>query len=303
MQMSKPHHLEKTNCNLCNADSPVRMYKKFDVEISKCRNCDLVYTGPWRPNREASWLRYNPNYFWDEYLPSLGVVNGEYDLAAFDARYAPMLATIAPYQKESTLLEIGCGGAFFLKAAERAGWKSVAGVEVSEAAVTFNQSKLGLDVRLGTIEEVKFPKNRYDVVAMFDTIEHLFDPKHILTIAFELLRPGGVLVLSTPNINALSRHALGISWAVLSPYEHLYYFSPSTLTAMLENSGYTNINHLRMYGGQGLFQTMNPAHNQAPKAPRTILYSTFVRTAGIFTYKKVQQWGIADELYFMAEKP
>ena len=301
--MDELKQTEVTNCPLCGVNETTLVHRKFDFDISQCLSCRLVYVGPIRPTPDVSWLRYNPNYFWDEYLPSLGVRDGVYDLTAFDRRYAPMLALLAPYQQMGKILEIGCGAGFFLKAAERAGWQAAQGIELSRAAVDFGQEKLGLEIQLGTLEDVPLPARSYDAIALFDTIEHLFDPKKILASTLSLLRPGGVLILSTPNIHALSHQILGHSWAVLNPLEHLVYFSPQTLTHMLKSTGYTTISHLRTFASQGLYETMNPAHNQAPRALQTMAYRALVPTIGLLSYKWIQRIGLADELYFTAERP
>ena len=60
---------------------------------------------------------------------------------------------------------------------------------------------------------------------MFDVIEHLFDPRSVLTAIARALVPGGLMVISTPNYDSASRHLLGVDWAVLSPLEHVYYFT------------------------------------------------------------------------------
>ena len=96
--------------------------------------CGLVYANPRAP-REVILARYSGDYFWKEYLPALGVLDGKYDLSQFDARYAPLLGLLGPATGRR-LLEIGCGAGFFLKSAERRGWR-VTGIELSEAASQF----------------------------------------------------------------------------------------------------------------------------------------------------------------------
>lgn len=295
-------HLEETTCNLCGSGRWKRLHRKFELDIVQCRDCGLVYAGPVRLTREASWLRYNPDYFHQEYLPALGVVDGQFDLTLFDKRYKVLLNLFRSYRQKKTLLEVGCGAGFFLKAAERAGWNTE-GLEVSEAAVTFAQEQLNLRVQCAVLEETSFAENSFDVVTMFDTIEHLFDPMHILRLVHRILRPGGALFISTPNINALSHYALGKPWAVLSPAEHLYYFSPKTLNHMLQKTEYENIIFGRFSGIQGIYETMSPQHNQDPTALRSRLYTSFVDRFGAKVFRMVQALGMGDGLYFLAEKP
>ncbi len=151
--------LEQTNCNLCGSERWRPMYHKFDLDIVRCKDCGLVYAGPLRLTPEASWMRYSPDYFHKEYLPALGIFDDQFDLSRFDARYAYLLHHVHRYLSIGTLFEIGCGAGFFLKAAERAGWR-VGGLEVSEAAVEFAGRSLGLDVQRSTVEEAGTSRRR-----------------------------------------------------------------------------------------------------------------------------------------------
>jgi 2-polyprenyl-3-methyl-5-hydroxy-6-metoxy-1,4-benzoquinol methylase len=90
----------------------------------------------------------------------------------------------------------------------------VAGIEVSEAGVQFAQTELGLDVKQQAAEEISFDDCLFDVVVMFDVIEHLFEPTRALGSICRVLRPGGILVIITPNFNSISRSVIGVNWAV-----------------------------------------------------------------------------------------
>jgi hypothetical protein len=95
--------------------------------------------------------------FWDEYLPAPGVIDQQFDLAAFDACHAEMLALVAAkIAPPGRMVKIGAGAGFFLKAAERAGW-ACSGIEVSREAADFARTRLELDVRQGTAEDEGYP--------------------------------------------------------------------------------------------------------------------------------------------------
>jgi 2-polyprenyl-3-methyl-5-hydroxy-6-metoxy-1,4-benzoquinol methylase len=294
--------VEHTVCNLCGADRPTRVHRNFERDISRCRSCRLVYAGPTRLTREETWTRYNPTYFADEYLPALGIVNGHVDLAAIDARYARMLAWLASHRPVGTLLEVGCGAGLFLKAAERAGW-SVSGLDVMTAGVDFARTVLGLNVSPSAVEDADLQPGSYDVVALFDVIEHISNPKQLLAHLRTLLRPGGCLVLSTPNVDGISRRALGSSWAVLNPGEHLFYFSETTLSAMLKQAGYVDVSFDRHYAGAGRYETLLPTHSFAPSALRTRVYTAAVNALPSRALGFIQARGWADSLYAIAHRP
>jgi 2-polyprenyl-3-methyl-5-hydroxy-6-metoxy-1,4-benzoquinol methylase len=262
----------------------------------------LVFANP-RLSPEEIHQRYSPDYFWKEYLPSLGVHDGQYDLSYFDKRHGAMLELIERHApRVGRLLEVGAGAGFFLKSAERKGW-DVAGVELSAEAVKFASARLDLDVRREQAEQMTFPPASFDVVVMFDVVEHLLDPLVSLQRVGGALRPGGVLIISTPNFNALTRFALGANWAVLSPAEHLWNFSAHSLDRMLRRAGFSSVMLERRHKGFGVFETMNPRYTHAPSALRNKAYNAFVCTIGRVVFRQVQRAGLADTLIAIANSP
>jgi SAM-dependent methyltransferase len=231
------------------------------------------------------------------------VIDGHYDLAYFDRRHAATLQLLADRLggAKGRLLEIGCGAGFFLKAAERAGWDAW-GLELSEAGAAFATERLGLRVRREQAERAGFGDASFDIVVMFDVIEHLLEPIAILRTVHRMLRPGGAVLISTPNLNALSRTALGHGWAVLSPAEHLYYFTEATLTRGLESAGFSGVRFIRENPSLGVLETMNPRYTHAPRAWRTMAYGWFVRVFGARIRRQVQMRGRADALWCWAAR-
>ncbi|TAM52327.1 MAG: class I SAM-dependent methyltransferase [Acidobacteria bacterium] len=291
--------LEVVPCLVCGDSAQAPVCRKFNLEIVRCKRCGFVYASP-RLTKDDLWTRYSSTYFWDEYLPSYGVQDGKFDLRDFDIRYHAMLEMVATrVSPPGDLLEIGAGAGFFLKAAERAGWR-VAGTEILEAAIGFAGSRLGLEIRQEAAEQLGAPDDSADVVAMFEVIEHLLDPRVVLERLRGVLRPGGLLVLSTPNFNSLSRIALGDGWAVLSPAEHVYYFTKGSLRQVLTRAGFSDVEFIRRHGGQGLFETMNPRHTHTPEKMRTAVYRSFVEYLGPALVGRVQSWGLGDTLFCFA---
>ena len=182
--------LEEVQCLICSASAAKRVCRKFNLDVVRCTECGFVYANP-RLVKDDLWTRYSATYFWDEYLPSYGVHRGEFDLKDFDIRYHAMLEMIlARAGRPGDLFEIGAGAGFFLKAAERAGWR-VAGAEILEAAIEFARSRLGVEMVHEAAEQLSVPDRSADVVAMFEVIEHLVDPRGVLRTVRNVLRPGG----------------------------------------------------------------------------------------------------------------
>jgi SAM-dependent methyltransferase len=292
--------MQSVCCAICGNSATSPVLTKFNLPIARCTGCGLVYANPRLPPEEI-WKRYSADYFWREYLPALGVVDGRFDLAYFDHRYSYTLQLMAQQLggRKGRLLEIGCGAGFFLKAAERNGWHTW-GIELSEAGSTFARDRLGLRVRREPAEQSGFDDGSFDIVVMFDVIEHLLEPMAILRTARRVLRPGGAILVSTPNLNALSRTALGDSWAVLSPGEHLYYFTEATLSRALERAGFGSVRFIRENPSLGVFETMNPRYTHEPGGWRARAYDRFLRAFGPLIRRHVQARGRADALWCWA---
>lgn len=226
----------------------------------------------------------------------------DYDATGFERRYRPLLDLMAARAGGTgRLLEIGAGAGFFLKEAEKAGWSGV-GTEIIDAAIDFATRQLGLDVRRGTAEELDLREPPFDAVVLLEVIEHLYEPRRALAAVRAALRPGGLLVLSTPNFRSLSRAMLGSDWTVLSPAEHLFYFTRRSLDRLLVEEGFSAIEHPVPQPGFGPLETLNPAHAFHPGTRRARFYGALVSRLGLATYRWTQRAGRADTLLVVAER-
>ena len=102
-------------CAICDGRETQTLWIKSGYAIGRCVSCGLIYANPRAPHATIL-ARYSSDYFWHEYLPSLGVNEGHFDLTTFDARYGAMLGLIAADKPPSKrLLEVGSGAGFFSK--------------------------------------------------------------------------------------------------------------------------------------------------------------------------------------------
>lgn len=134
------------------------------------------------------------------------------------------------------LLDVGCGKGRFLAAARQAGW-SVIGVEFAQHLAAEARDRYGLDVRAGDFLETPLD-GPFDVVTMWHVLEHLTRPADAVARSWELLRPGGRLVLSVPNIESLQAVLSGPSWFHLDLSRHLFHFTPRSLRRLVERHGF-----------------------------------------------------------------
>ena len=142
-----------------------------------------------------------------------------------------------PLQRGGKVLEIGCGAGRQLETMARDGW-IVAGIDFDPAAVAVARAR-GLDVSVGDVRELPFPKESFDAVVMAQVLEHVFDPIGLLKRCVELLKPGGRLISITPNADSLGHRIFGRDWRGLEPPRHLVVYTRRALRFACERAGLT----------------------------------------------------------------
>jgi 2-polyprenyl-3-methyl-5-hydroxy-6-metoxy-1,4-benzoquinol methylase len=134
------------------------------------------------------------------------------------------------------VLDIGCGNGSFLLQMRLLGWET-AGVE-SDAAAVEQARKAGLDVHLELSPRRLWPDGFFDAITMFHVMEHLHDPLQQLSDCRQLLKPGGQLMIATPNYDAVGREYFGPDWRGLEIPRHLVLFTEKSLWAAMERAGF-----------------------------------------------------------------
>ena len=135
------------------------------------------------------------------------------------------------------LLEVGCGSGAFLKSMRELGWRAE-GVDFDPAAVDEARKK-DLLVHLGTLKAQQFSENSFDAIVMSHVIEHVHDPLDLLRECHRVLKPSGVLVVTTPNAESWGHRFYGADWRGLEPPRHLHVFTLSALSVVAIRSGFT----------------------------------------------------------------
>lgn len=134
------------------------------------------------------------------------------------------------------ILDVGCGNGRFLDRMRQLGWE-VTGVEPDGAAVTVAREKLGLQVFEGSLEEAGLPGSHFDAITMNHVIEHVPDPISTLRECHRVLKPGGKLVVATPNIKSMGFQAFSEYWRGLEVPRHLHLFCLHSLRIAVERAG------------------------------------------------------------------
>lgn len=133
-------------------------------------------------------------------------------------------------EEPGTLVDIGCGDGSFLRAMADRGWQ-VSGVDFDAEAVALIRTRYRLDVQVGTAEWLVANGRKYDVVTASHVLEHVLDPIEFLRKCRQLLRPGGRVILRTPNCASFGHRMFGRAWRGLEPPRHLQLFTISSLAA------------------------------------------------------------------------
>jgi len=230
------------NCNLCGSNDGHLLVVEDGFKFVKCMNCGLIYENP-RPTPDELNKHYEEEYLNPE-IKVGGVDNITYVQTNRGALYRRELEYIARIFPKGKLLDVGSGFGIFLRIAKEYGF-DVMGVEPSKRDPNLAMSKYGLKIFTGTLEEADFPDEHFDVVTMFDVLEHVDDPGQVLKEIHRILRKGGLLYLQVPNGGYLYPkyrffRKIGIKRGYFDP-KHLTYFSPKTIKAMCEKNGFFDI--------------------------------------------------------------
>jgi len=237
--------MEYVNCNSCGSADTKILYELWDYLLQRmevqgtlvrCRQCGLIYQNP-RPELNEISFDYPPEYA--PYNCQLDKTNTS-KLDDWLVQYGlnKRIHLIKKYKENGSLLDIGCGSGEFLNAMQIIpGW-NLTGVELNSYAADKAIDRYNLRIFNGTLEQAFFPNETFDVVTLWDVLEHLHDPTASLIEIRRILKPGGLLVLRVPNYQSWQRRLFGRHWAGLDAPRHLYVFDAITLSRLLENSGF-----------------------------------------------------------------
>ena len=212
--------------------------------LKRCPNsgCGLVWLDP-MPVEEDLPLAYQNYYTHDDStVISHGVLGWLYRALLWATGLAHQRAALRSMYLADTspgrLLEVGCGAGEQLAHLRKRGWE-VEGQEIDAKSAERARSLYGLRVHLGTLPSLVLPDAAYDAVTMNHVIEHVLDPVLLLKECHRILKPGGILVAITPNIESYGHHHFGSCWRDLDPPRHLHIFSPRTLRKTVEQAGFS----------------------------------------------------------------
>jgi 2-polyprenyl-3-methyl-5-hydroxy-6-metoxy-1,4-benzoquinol methylase len=217
-------------CILCGNQTGNQILFNLFNPIVECAACGLVYAE--FAGREANSEDYDHSYYtsgvYADYLGDREAIRRNADRVLIE------LESLAPDRR---LLDVGCAAGFFLEAARERGW-SVHGVEVSEYAAKYAREQLHLPVDLCSISGTSELLPKFDVITLWDTIEHLERPDLALRNVRRLLSGKGVLAISTGDYGSIARRLCGRKWRLFSDPTHRFFFDEETLKRLLSEAGF-----------------------------------------------------------------
>ena len=239
--------LEHVNCLLCGSNSydiiyeaqyenetdtdPVEKFRASGDELLvdqlvRCKACGFKYVNP----RLRSDLILS------------GYTEGEDPtyVSQIEARERTFTTSLERIERaagaKGRLLDVGTAAGAFVAAARKRGWDAE-GCEPNHWMADWGMRHYGITIRKGDLLQQDYPEASFDVITLWDVIEHTTDPVAVLARCRVLLKPGGILVVNYPDIGSWIARLLGRRWLFLTSV-HLYYFDRRTITRLLEDSGY-----------------------------------------------------------------
>ncbi len=223
------------SCPLCGATVIRFLIERGDkLPIYECLNCGFAFLYK-RPSRQALATYYDGDYFQssDTYQDYFN-----YAQAIIDLGYCPRLHRLSRFLtdfREKRVLDVGCAAGGTLALLQKMGAKTI-GIEISEAACEIARRSYGIEVIQSPLENVYLDKESFDVIFMFDVLEHLENPSGALNQLFNALSPNGFLSITVPNFDLFFEK--GKNWAGVQYYwEHLGYFRSKVLCDKLLSMG------------------------------------------------------------------
>jgi SAM-dependent methyltransferase len=215
------------SCRLCSSTQLCLHFEVRGSVLDRCEACGFVQVRE-QPSADELRALYGVAYF------ERGKYDEEFAQQREGRRRLELLAQ-AGVRPGGRVLEAGCAtGDFLALASERYEmWGLDVSAHATDAARAKNPDAAGR-IFTGFVEEQTFAPDFFDAIVMWDVVEHLWDPKAVLRRLVRHLRPGGGLLLSTPDIGAATARLLGRRWAFMTPPEHLGFFNQQSLRFLLE---------------------------------------------------------------------
>jgi len=205
---------------------PDRLHGRRETyTLVRCLACSLVWlSNP--PVPSEMHLHYTDAY---HKLISAGGENSP-------TRWRARKGALRQYKQSGTLLDLGCSSGSFLEFMRSECWK-LYGIEMSAEGAKTAEERSEAQVFAGDILGAPFPRESFDVITCFDVLEHLYEPRRVMTRVAEWLKPGGIFYVLVPNMDSAEARVFKSYWHGLELPRHLFHYSPQSLKFLAESAG------------------------------------------------------------------
>ncbi len=235
--------MNKNNqCPVCTKNSKYIFSKNWDglsYNLYKCLNCGLGFISP-LPSKQELTKFYHAQYY--QGGNKLGY-NAPYETLeqGLKKTYEGIIQKVQSLSGKKTfplVLDVGCAYGYFLDCAKRCMNSSVRiGIDISDAAEKSITAK-GHSFIKGGFEEAKIPNIAFDLIFMGDVFEHFLNPIAIMQRLDQFIKPGGIAVITTVDFSSLAAKILGKRWRLMTPPEHLFFWTPTSLKLLFQKYGW-----------------------------------------------------------------
>jgi 2-polyprenyl-3-methyl-5-hydroxy-6-metoxy-1,4-benzoquinol methylase len=228
--MIRPEVLEGIECKVCgnkSADKFSAAFEKDGLTVVQCQVCSFVFL-PYYFRKDITYLNYKD----EKVLEQVRKGNDWLKLQRHFLRYK----LLKKYQKDGKLFDLGVGWGHFLEAGRILGY-DVSGIEISEMPYRYAKEDLKLPVEKIDFFDMQIQEGYYDMVTMWDVLEHIDECKKIVVKCCSMLKKGGYIVIQVPQIDSFIAKNQKANWKMMG-LDHVNYFSKKTMTKILEENGF-----------------------------------------------------------------
>lgn len=221
------------NCKYCHCHNPTLVSRIDGYELIKCRCCKLLQTNITKYQlKKINFYKYSDNYL-NNYIKIRS------EQLIYD--YKNNLIDIEKICRGGNILDVGCSTGLFIKTVYNCSvyrW-NIFGIDINVRSIKLAKLNKFANVKRIDIKNNRFDSNYFDVITCFDVLEHLNDINESIGEIRRILKRGGILVIQIPNSDSLMRLLSGNDWDWWCIPDHIFHFTPDTITRILEDYGFT----------------------------------------------------------------
>jgi 2-polyprenyl-3-methyl-5-hydroxy-6-metoxy-1,4-benzoquinol methylase len=213
------------SCPICDHKSSNSLFKKDGYHHVKCKSCDLIYVNPCLKQDVI-----NTNVFGTTPYPFFESVNSESQQSFDRLRFEGVIRSIKDrFPEKKSIYDIGCGSGFFLKLCKENGFEEIGGIDALKKAQVYAEKTYKIEnVKYGDYRSLSDEKKKYDIVSLWEILDHVVEPKDLLRIAESMLNPKGLLIISVRNGFSLAARILRDKCNMFLGYAHTNFWNIKT---------------------------------------------------------------------------